>query len=1052
MTRQHVVFLLALVALLGSVVATWASIEQRDFRLRGYVDATRNPALPFRVPRLGVNAELTQYTEDELHLQLEWMQDAHVTWVRQMFRWDEIEPQPGRYQWERWDTIVDAVNQHPDLQIVAVLVNTPAWARQSESSTSTTIPPVNPADFASFAHTFAQRYGESIDYYQIWDEPNLKAAWGGLAPHPPEYAALLQAAYRAVHTADDNAAVIAAALAPTVETGPDDISDILYLHDLYALGARDYTDAIAAKPFGFDSSPYDRIVDPNILNFSRIVALREEMVRHGDGAKPLWASSLAWNSLPADWTGAASIWGSVSAEEQVSYILGALERADREWPWLAGMVLFHWQPAAEPDNPLWGFAIIDQQNQPTALWTALTEHTPPSAAENGLFSPTNPYARYSGVWRFGELGADVGWLDDSQVDFEFIGQDVALLLRQDDYVAYLYPTIDGQQASATPHDASGNAYILLTSNTREPELEHVPVARGLSNQQHTLHIVADRGQQQWALVGFAVSSGDLAVPYNRQIAAALFTVLVAATSALLAGWRLDWKPIARPIAASWHHLSDTGHLAVSAVTSLALMVGMLLTWGDSTPNLLRRETVQLGLAVLSGGLIYIQPGLVLTIIAVIVLFVIFFNRPDFGLTLTIFWAPFFLFPVELYQFAFPMAEILMLLTFTSWFLRLLAGWGRNRQSAVSQFPAPALSEKLRYLNAIDWGVLAWLLIGTASLLWAERLPQAITEWRVMIVEPALFYLVFRTAATGKKSAVRLVDSMLLAGFAVAVIGLWLFIQDEAVITAEAGARRLASVYGSPNNVGLFLGRCIPFTLAYLVVKTDHRRQIAAGLIFAVTIPAVLLSQSVGAIFLGVPTAIAAVFLMVWGRRAGIALLALIGGIAVISPLLFQSARFARVLDFTSGTNFFRLRLWQSAINIIRDYPLTGIGLDQFLYVFRGQYIMPDAWQEPNLSHPHNFVLDYWIRLGILGILNFLWLQIAFWRAIRSASRRLRLHDPVYFGLTVGTMGSMVNLLSHGLVDNSIYVQDLCYVYVLLLGLAANLSNIRPIDESRQIMV
>ena len=47
------------------------------------------------------------------------------------------------------------------------------------------------------------------------------------------------------------------------------------------------------------------------------------------------------------------------------------------------------------------------------------------------------------------------------------------------------------------------------------------------------------------------------------------------------------------------------------------------------------------------------------------------------------------------------------------------------------------------------------------------------------------------------------------------------------------------------------------------------------------------------------------------------------------------------------------------------------------------------------------------------------------------------------------MGSMINLLAHGLVDNSVFVNDLAYVFVLLLGI---ISNIRAIDDNPETMV
>ncbi len=210
---------------------------------------------------------------------------------------------------------------------------------------------------------------------------------------------------------------------------------------------------------------------------------------------------------------------------------------------------------------------------------------------------------------------------------------------------------------------------------------------------------------------------------------------------------------------------------------------------------------------------------------------------------------------------------------------------------------------------------------------------------------------------------------------------------------------------------------------------------------------IILTQSVGAIFIGIPAAIVSVLLLSLGKRARLALFIIIIVGMIGFAVSLQSARFSRVLDFSSGTNFFRLRVWQSALHVISDYPVTGLGLDQFLYAFRGHYIMPDAWQEPDLSHPHNILLDFWVRLGFAGVMLLLFFQTAFWRSAVHLYRQLQQNpDRFRFALLVGTMGSMVNLVAHGLIDNSIYVQDLSYVFVLLLALVGYLTNARAIDE------
>lgn len=1037
MNRSFIMLMFAALIFLSSLVTLGATVQERDFELRGYVDASRNSDLPFRVPRLGVNVELTQYDDARLRQQLRRMQQAHITWLRQSVRWDDLEPLPGDYRWDTWDRIATAVAEFPRLRLVAVLVNSPQWARAAGSSTA---PPRDPALFAAFAAAFAERYGDIVDHYQVWDEPNLSSAWGGLEPRPVDYLALLSAAYRAVHSNDSQAVVLGAALAPTIERSAQNISDLLYLRDLYALGAGSYMDGAAGKPYGFDAHPLDRRVDANTLNFSRAVALREVMLDFDQGRQALWASNWGWNALPEDWTGEASIWGQVTAEERLLYTMIALDRVEREWPWLGGLILQHWQPAAPADDPQWGFALIGPDDTPTPLWQALVNRSQPSVAENGLFAAVNPYVTYSGVWTFGALGADIGWVQDSQFAFRFQGRDISLLLRQDNYTAYLYPTLDGVPANALPRDSSGNAYLVLTSGSNAPELSLVPVARDLAPGEHTLRVIADRGWDRWALAGFGVSSGSLAADYDRLIDALLLSTCAGGTALFVAIINAYRAGLGERLSVLARLSRRLAHFPLAAVSSLLLLVGMLLTWGDAAPAIFRRDAVPLVIAIATVGLIRLEPGIIITIVATVLLFVVFFHRVEIGLTLVIFWSPFFLFPVELYQFAFPLAELLLLITFAAWLLRLLVEWARQRHEAKTQHI------RLTQLQALDWVVAAWVALGCAAFFWSELRGQALTELRVLFIEPALFYLISRTARLSQTQVVRLVDALLLAGLFVSVIGLWQFIQGQSIITAEAGARRLASVYGSPNNVALLLGRCIPFALAYLLLPVGAYRRAAAVLWFVPVGLALLLTQSAGALFLGVPAAVVAVLLLIYRRRAllPIAALLIIAMFAFIAAL--QIPRFARVLDFTEGTNFYRLRVWESAINIIRDHPLTGLGLDQFLYAFRGHYILPDAWQEPNLSHPHNVLLDFWVRLGAGGVILLAALLLCFWRHTARAYRERDATRVVEHALVVGAMGAMMNLLAHGLVDNSVYVQDLAYIFALLLLLAVWLSNMRAIDE------
>jgi O-antigen ligase len=158
-------------------------------------------------------------------------------------------------------------------------------------------------------------------------------------------------------------------------------------------------------------------------------------------------------------------------------------------------------------------------------------------------------------------------------------------------------------------------------------------------------------------------------------------------------------------------------------------------------------------------------------------------------------------------------------------------------------------------------------------------------------------------------------------------------------------------------------------------------------------------------------------------------LLVIGAIAII-PFL-QTERAQSLFQVGTGTGFFRVSTWQSAIEMIRDHPIFGVGLDNFLYAYP-QYIKPDAWREPNLSHPHNIILDFWVRLGFAGVGVLAWMVVAFYRRGLKASKG---NAPA---LAIGLMASMTAALAHGAIDAAYFYVDLAFVWMLTLGIMVEL--------------
>jgi O-antigen ligase len=371
-----------------------------------------------------------------------------------------------------------------------------------------------------------------------------------------------------------------------------------------------------------------------------------------------------------------------------------------------------------------------------------------------------------------------------------------------------------------------------------------------------------------------------------------------------------------------------------------------------------------------------------------------------------------------------------LLCFAAWILKA------KYWKLETGFQLPAFSFQYR-LSSLDFAVLFFVALSAFSLLIAENFGVAMREFRVVVFESALFYFLLRASRLEKRHLWRIVGALILATVIVSFMGLYQYFFTSDVITAE-GVRRIHGVYGSPNNLGLFLGRIAPILAAVALFGSSLRRRAVYCLIGLPVTLCLYLTYSRGAWLLGLPAAF--IFLGLMRGKKALLISSLVILVIALSLLpLVGTDRLASLFNTQSGTTFLRLKLWQGSLNMIRDHPMFGVGLDNFLYQYRTRYVLPEAWEELDLSHPHNIVLDYWTRLGILGVIAIGWLQLAFFSKVLRLYRQL--DDRDLKALLLGLMASMVAFLAHGLIDNSYFLVDLAFVFFLTLGMITKVESL-----------
>ncbi len=927
----------------------------------------------------GVNIDLTRYPAADLPATLTQLQANGLTWLRQPVRWAELEPQPGQFDWRTLDRVLAAVAHQPGppFKLIAVLRDAPGWARAAGSFD--TAPPQNLSDFGRFAGVLAARYGDKIEFYQIWDEPNISSGWGRRFVEPEAYANLLREGALNIRAANPAAVIVLAALAPTLESSPLNLTETEFLERLYRARAERWFEVVAVQPYGFDLPPTDP-ARAAALNFRRAELVRQVMLAHGAADTPVWATAFGWAALPAGWSGQKSPWESVPPDVAAQYTAAAVTLARQNWPWLGPLLAARWDAAGLPaTDPARGLALSEN---PPALAALRQVAVAPPLATVGRYPANHPTGQYSPGWRLAATRADIPRQSPVTLTIPFEGTRLDLAVQRGPYRGYLWVKIDGQPANALPQDGAGRSYAVLYNPQRQTD--EVTLAQNLPPGPHSAQITAAGGWGQWAILGWAVATP----PDTGGLPAALVAAtLLALCSGVALAWRVGKTP------------ADIGRGVNAARGQLA----RLGEWG------------QIGLVLGLGAAVYVTAGgwqwLFLALLLAAVLL-----RPDLGLALIAFGLSF----VPVFQ------PLLAGLSLLEWLL--LA-------AAVGQLCAGAFGFRLRAFkfHPLDWPMLALLLLALLATVFAQNFGVSMHEFRTVVLAAVVFYgLVRRQAA-----AWPLADALAAGAAAQAVIALYLYFFTNHAIPAEGVYRAVGPAYSSPNHLALFLGRVWPILLAVAALPGESGRRrawYAAGLLPVSA--ALYFTFSRGALLLGLPVAVTVMVALLaarrryfGGRRALAA--ALLAGLALVS--VWRTARVQSIFS-ENGTAATRFKLWLASLHMLRDHWLVGVGLDNFLYQYRTRYMLPAAWAEPELSHPHNYILDFGTRLGIGGVAVLIWLQTAFWRAALRAYRRTG------SALALGLMGSMAVFLSHGLVDNSYFLIDLALLFSLTAGLAARLSS------------
>ena len=281
-------------------------------------------------------------------------------------------------------------------------------------------------------------------------------------------------------------------------------------------------------------------------------------------------------------------------------------------------------------------------------------------------------------------------------------------------------------------------------------------------------------------------------------------------------------------------------------------------------------------------------------------------------------------------------------------------------------------------------------------------------------------------------------------------------KGEAHLRVYMIEQRLTGTFKMPNDLGAYLALGLPFVIGYFVAswrKKQNRIRIIlvlGAVVLLMSANLVLTLTRAAWISVAFATVCLGIYLVVtgwvtWGNTQaktplrklessdGLRKRMLLGAavsIVVLSMSLFFmpqhiKGRFQTMIEQPIGFMGERPQWWQTSLELIKKYPLTGIGLGRFRYEYQRSG-PPEQYNIP--YHAHNIYLHIAVEHGIPSLLLFLWIVVILCRKVYSIRQTTGFWGR---GTFIGASGFLISALIYGLADNILHQRTVLLFWFII---------------------
>jgi putative inorganic carbon (HCO3(-)) transporter len=254
------------------------------------------------------------------------------------------------------------------------------------------------------------------------------------------------------------------------------------------------------------------------------------------------------------------------------------------------------------------------------------------------------------------------------------------------------------------------------------------------------------------------------------------------------------------------------------------------------------------------------------------------------------------------------------------------------------------------------------------------------------------------------------------------------------------SKRIGALMGHPNLLSGYLAMVMPMALAVMFTRLRMVVRVFAGAALGLSAVAMVLTLSRNG---WVSFAFAAVVIVmltmlhteVRRKTHALRMVLMAGGFVVML------AASGTIIDrFTRSDPMNMSARWELnrvAFRMIMDRPIVGHGKNSLAYVMtRGPRYRLKKWRSvshnPEAVPPiHNIYLQQFAEQGVIGLVIFLSML---GMVLRVGVDNLKTRDPTMYAISIGAMGGILAIMTHGLIDWIFWWNGIHRLYFLLAGI------------------